>query len=112
MKSLDKKALNVLRDSILTNRWVEYNRLKDKINTIEDDSLLADLTDALRDLEDRITNQISDMNSAQNRYEFFNENPYKWAKREWVRQKLRGDAINKVREEMRLSNLIPKRYKG
>ncbi len=67
MKSLDKKALNVLRDSILTNRWNEYNRLKDKINTIDDDSLLADLTDALRDLEDRITNQISDMNSAQNR---------------------------------------------
>lgn len=112
MKSLDKKALSVLGDTILNNRWDEYNRLKDVIKVTDDAGLIKDLTDVLRDLEDRISAQLDAKSSAEARYRFFNENPYKWAKREWVRQKMRGDAINRVREEMRLSNLIPKKYKG
>jgi len=111
MKSLDKKALSVLKDSILSNRWLEYNVLKSKIEGLQDDSLLADLTDALRDLEDRIIVQLDDINNAQARSDFFNENPYRWAKREWYKQKLKSDAINRVREDYRLQSLIPKKYK-
>ena len=61
-------ALAVVDDIILTNRIKEYYALKDKlaVTPIAD---VRDVTDAIRELEDRILKQTSATRTAKNREE-------------------------------------------
>jgi hypothetical protein len=65
-------ALDVIDDIILTNRIKEYYALKQKLS-ITPVGELRDVTDAIRELEDRILSQTSATRTAKNREEMYSK---------------------------------------
>ena len=88
-------ALAVVDDIILTNRIKEYYALKDKlaVTPITD---VRDITDAIRELEDRILKQTSATRTAKNRDEMYSkEGLAKAIKDDKERLSLRGAMMKK-----------------
>lgn len=88
-------ALAVVDDIILTNRIKEYYALKDKLSVtpIAD---VRDVTDAIRELEDRILKQTSATRTAKNREEMYSkEGLAKAIKDDKERLSLRGAMMKK-----------------
>lgn len=88
-------ALAVVDDIILTNRIKEYYALKDKlaVTPIAD---VRDVTDAIRELEDRILKQTSATRTAKNREEMYSkEGLAKSIKDDKERLSLRGAMMKK-----------------
>lgn len=88
-------ALAVVDDIILTNRIKEYYALKDKlaVTPITD---VRDITDAIRELEDRILKQTSATRTAKNREEMYSkEGLAKAIKDDKERLSLRGAMMKK-----------------
>lgn len=88
-------ALAVVDDIILTNRIKEYYALKDKlaVTPIAD---VRDVTDAIRELEDRILKQTSATRTAKNREEMYSkEGLAKAIKDDKERLSLRGAMMKK-----------------
>ena len=88
-------ALAVVDDIILTNRIKEYYALKDKlaVTLIAD---VSDVTDAIRELEDRILKQTSATRTAKNREEMYSkEGLAKSIKDDKERLSLRGAMMKK-----------------
>ena len=88
-------ALAVVDDIILTNRIKEYYALKDKlaVTPIAD---VRDVTDAIRELEDRILKQTSATRTAKNREEMYSKEVLaKSIKDDKERLSLRGAMMKK-----------------
>ena len=65
-------ALDVIDDVILTNRIKEYYALKEKLSITPVEEI-RDVTDAIRELEDRILRQTSAIRTAKNREEMYSK---------------------------------------